>query len=128
LQGVTLRLADGSAAQGDVLIGADGIKSVVRAQIHGEVPASYTGFVAWRLTVPREKLPAGVMDLIGTVWCGPKNHCVLYWLRRGEILNFVGCPRRAVGGGILDTAAALGGAEGGLRRLAPEHPGDPRCG
>jgi salicylate hydroxylase len=95
LQGVTLRLADGSAAQGDVLIGADGIKSVVRAQIHGEVPASYTGFVAWRLTVPREKLPAGVMDLIGTVWCGPKNHCVLYWLRRGEILNFVGCPRRA---------------------------------
>ena len=53
-QDVTLTLADGSTATGDVLIGADGIKSAVRAQIHGAIPATYTGFVAWRLTVPRQ--------------------------------------------------------------------------
>lgn len=90
--GVTLKLADGSTALGDALIGADGIKSAVRRQIVGETPVKYTGYVAWRVTVPREKLPKDLMELVGTVWCGPKNHCVVYWLRRGELLNFVGCP------------------------------------
>src|SRR5437868_165243 len=37
--GVTLKLADGSSVTGDVLIGADGIKSAIRAQIAGETPA-----------------------------------------------------------------------------------------
>jgi salicylate hydroxylase len=90
--GVSLRLADGSTVSGNVLIGADGIKSAIRAQIAGETPATYTGYVAWRLTVARAKLPPDIMQLVGTVWCGPKNHCVVYWLRGGELLNFVGCP------------------------------------
>ena len=92
---VTLKLADGSSVSADVLIGADGIKSAIRAQIAGETPATYTGYVAWRLAVPRAKLPADIMELVGTVWCGPKNHCVVYWLRGGELLNFVGCPEEA---------------------------------
>jgi len=91
-QGATLKLADSSTVRGDVLIGADGIKSAIRAQIAGVRPAKYTGYVAWRVTVPRQKLPPDFMELVGTVWCGPKNHCVVYWLRRGELLNFVGCP------------------------------------
>ncbi|TMH45093.1 MAG: hypothetical protein E6H54_06790 [Betaproteobacteria bacterium] len=45
--------------------------------------------------MPRAKLPADIMELVGTVWCGPKNHCVVYWLRGGELLNFVGCPEEA---------------------------------
>jgi len=94
-RGVTLKLADGGTASGDVLVGADGIKSAIRPQIAGETPAKYTGYVAWRITVPREKLPRDIMDLVGTVWCGPKNYCVVYWLRRGELLNFVGCPEDA---------------------------------
>jgi len=93
--GVTLELADGTTAKGDGLVGADGIKSAVRGQIVGETPATYTGYVAWRLTVPRERLPADLMEIVGAVWCGPQNHCVVYWLRRGEVLNFVGCPEHA---------------------------------
>ncbi len=92
---VKLNFGDGSAATGDVLIGADGIKSVIRAQIVGETKVTYTGYVAWRLTVPRERLPANTMDLVGAVWCGPRNHTVLYWLCSGRVLNFVGCPERA---------------------------------
>ena len=93
--GVTVKLADGAQASGDVLVGADGIKSVIRARIAGETPARYTGYVAWRVTVARERLPPGVMDMVGAVWCGPRNHCVLYWLRSGRLLNFVGCPEHA---------------------------------
>jgi salicylate hydroxylase len=93
--GAMLNLADGTTVSGDIIVGADGIKSAIRAQIVGETPAKYTGYVAWRVTVPREKLPKDIMELVGTVWCGPKNHCVVYWLRRGELLNFVGCPEDA---------------------------------
>ena len=92
---VRLNFADGSSATGDVVVGADGIKSAVRAQIVGPTKATYTGYVAWRLTVPREKLPKNIMELVGAVWCGPRNHTVLYWLSSGRILNFVGCPERA---------------------------------
>jgi salicylate hydroxylase len=94
-RGVSVRLADGTQVSGEVLVGADGIKSAVRRAIAGETPARYTGYVAWRVMVPREKLPPGVMDRVGAVWCGPRNHCVLYWLRSGELLNFVGCPEHA---------------------------------
>ena len=88
--GVTLHFADGTSASGDLLIGADGVKSVIRDQIAGTVPATYTGDSVWRITVPRDKLPANFMDEVMSVWMGPGKHAVSYWIRRGEILNFVG--------------------------------------
>ena len=92
--GVQVRFANGATADGDLLVGADGIKSAIRAQIVGETPATYTGYVAWRLLVPRSKLPADIMERVGVVWCGPKNHAVVYWLCSGDVLNFVGIPER----------------------------------
>lgn len=87
---VELRFADGATARGDLLIGADGLKSVVRAQIAGEVPATYTGDAAWRLTVPVERLPAGLLAPVMSVFMGPAGHVVCYYLRAGALLNFVG--------------------------------------
>lgn len=88
--GVTLEFADGSSARGDILIGADGLKSVIRTQIVGEVPATYTGDAAWRLTVPVERLPKDFMEQAMLVWMGPGRHVVSYYLRGGKLLNFVG--------------------------------------
>jgi salicylate hydroxylase len=88
--GVTLLLADGRRVRGDVLIGADGIKSAIRAQILGETPVTYTGDVAWRAVVPVSRLPAGIMETVSTVWCGPHKHAVMYYLRGGTLMNFVG--------------------------------------
>lgn len=45
---VVARLADGSEEQGDILIGADGIRSVVRQQLHGPAEPHYSGITAWR--------------------------------------------------------------------------------
>jgi salicylate hydroxylase len=88
--GVKLRLAEGTIVQGDLLLGADGLKSVICQQIVGNVPASYTGDAAWRITVPVERLPRNFMEQVMMVWIGPGRHVVAYYLRAGALLNFVG--------------------------------------
>ena len=89
-QAVTLHFEDGTTAQGDLLVGADGVKSIIRDQICGAVPATYTGDAAWRVTVPTNKLPKDFMDQVMAVWLGPGLHAVCYYIRGGELLNFVG--------------------------------------
>jgi salicylate hydroxylase len=88
--GVELRFADGSSARGDLLIGADGLKSVVRAQMFGAAPATYTGDAAWRAVVPTERLPKNLLEQVMSVFMGPDGHVVCYYLRDGALLNFVG--------------------------------------
>jgi salicylate hydroxylase len=88
--GVTVQFEDGTSAQGDLLVGADGVKSVVRDQICGAVPATYTGDACWRVTIPAELLPKNFMDKVMSVWLGPGLHAVCYYIRGGDLLNFVG--------------------------------------
>jgi salicylate hydroxylase len=95
--GVTLRLdggADGGAAHGDVLIGADGVHSRIREAIFGPDRPQFTGFVAWRGTIPIGKLPLHMRHLVGTNWIGPGSHVVHYPVHRGEYMNFIGSVER----------------------------------
>jgi len=55
--GVTASFADGTRARGDLLIGADGIRSTVRAQIMPDAQPAYAGYVAWRGLIPEATLP-----------------------------------------------------------------------
>jgi salicylate hydroxylase len=90
-QGVELRFAEGGAAHGELLIGADGLKSIVRQQIAGNVPATYTGDAAWRVTLPAKRVPRGLVDEVMSVWMGPGGHFIAYYIRGGgALLNFVG--------------------------------------
>lgn len=88
--GIKLCLADGTKAGGDLLIGADGLKSVVSYQIVGNVAATYTGDAAWRIVVPVERMPKDFMEPVMMVWMGPGRHLVAYYLRAGDLLNCVG--------------------------------------
>ncbi|MFJ8210378.1 FAD-dependent monooxygenase [Streptomyces sp. NPDC096033] len=50
--GVRLSFEDGSTAEGDVLIGADGFHSVVRRQLVGLEDSQDSGYVCWLAVVP----------------------------------------------------------------------------
>jgi 2-polyprenyl-6-methoxyphenol hydroxylase-like FAD-dependent oxidoreductase len=56
--GITAHFTDGAVARGDLIVGADGIRSTVRAQVLPDVEPQYAGYVAWRGLVPEAALPA----------------------------------------------------------------------
>ena len=78
----------GNKYTGAALIGADGIKSIVREQFVGD-PARVTGHVVYRAVVDREAFPADLRWNAAAIWVGPKCHLVHYPLRGGEQYNLV---------------------------------------
>ena len=93
--GAEVVFTDGRKVRADLLVGADGIKSVLRQHVVDEAPASFTGQVAWRLSIPTERIPVHLRpDVVSSIWCGPNNHAVMYYMRSGDVLNFVGCVER----------------------------------
>ena len=89
-RGVTVRCANGAEHSADLVIGADGIHSMLRQRNLGDTPARFTGNVAWRCMLPAARLPPGFKDPVVEVWAGPKRHVVIYPIRGGEWINFVG--------------------------------------
>lgn len=74
---------------GDLLVGADGIHSVIRAELWGDSAPRFTGNVAWRALVPVERLPVGLIRPMSTAWWGPDKHFVHYYVRGGALVNCV---------------------------------------
>ena len=88
-EGPAARIDGDEALAADLVIGADGIRSVVRAQLNGAEEPVFARQVAWRGTVPADRLPANLVRPRVTVWAGPGRHLVTYQLRRGALVNFV---------------------------------------
>jgi len=84
-----LRFADGETAGADVVIGADGIHSMVRAALTEPAPATYSGLCAFRALVPAEKAPAFARRAAHTLWLGPDHHLVHYPISAGRLVNLV---------------------------------------
>jgi salicylate hydroxylase len=93
--GAELRFADGASVTAKLVVGADGVHSVVRASLFGAVKPQFCGIVAWRGVVPMERVPPSISRTIGTNWIGPGSHVVHYPLRAGTLLNVVGVTERA---------------------------------
>src|SRR4051794_14616492 len=62
---VSLKLESGAAADGDALIGADGVHSRVRQALLGADRPEFTGTIAWRGIVPMERLPRHMARMVG---------------------------------------------------------------
>jgi salicylate hydroxylase len=81
---------NGAQIRTDVLIGADGIHSSVRAALFGAEEPRFAGCVAYRGLVPAERVAPLGLELGSQSWVGPGAHFVHYFVSRGCMLNFVG--------------------------------------
>ena len=88
--GVTLCFEDGSEAQADLLIAADGVHSLVREHMLGPEKPHFTGKVAYRTTYPMALLGGREIGVGRTKWWGPDRHIVIYpTTRNRDELYFV---------------------------------------
>jgi salicylate hydroxylase len=80
---------DGERVKADAVIVADGVNSVLRHQLTGTEQVTFSGSAAYRGLVPAADVEH--LDLEPySVWLGPGRHFVQYYVRGGELLNFVG--------------------------------------
>jgi salicylate hydroxylase len=88
--GARIDFADGSHARADVLIGADGIHSVIRTVVGAQAGPVSDGVMAYRGLIPAERLE-GIYDM-GTwsMWVGPGQSFLTYPVSAGALLNVVG--------------------------------------
>ncbi len=86
--GVTVFDQNGKVHKGLALIGADGVKSVVRQQFVGD-SARVSGHVVYRAVVDKADFPETLRWNAASIWVGPNCHLVHYPLRGGEQYNVV---------------------------------------
>ncbi|WP_433286178.1 FAD-dependent monooxygenase [Pseudonocardia sp. CA-142604] len=90
--------ADGSGARviagaedlrGDLVVGADGLRSVVRACLLGGARPVGEGYAAYRGAVPFDRVASIADGEDVLLWVGPGMHLIQYPIRRGELYNQV---------------------------------------
>ncbi len=86
--GVRVTDAAGRVHEGAAVVGADGVRSVVRQKLVGDTHR-VSGHVVYRAVVPKAEMPADLRWNAAAIWVGPNCHLVHYPLRGGEQYNLV---------------------------------------
>jgi salicylate hydroxylase len=87
---VVLTFANGAQREADVVIGADGVNSVIRRALYGDDSPTYTGQMVWRALLQGSDVPPDVLEPSGHIqWVGPGCHLLGYYLRGREVVNIV---------------------------------------
>src|SRR3546814_1567084 len=73
------KFSDGSEVEADVVLGADGIHSVVREKLFGEDAPRFTYNLCWRMVVPFDEPDFNLVAPASTMWFGPNGHIVTYY-------------------------------------------------
>jgi salicylate hydroxylase len=84
-----VRFANGASVATDVVVGADGIHSELRPHVFPPSQPVFHGTISYRGLVPRERLPGWPMDR-WQMWAGPAKHFLVFPVRHGEMVNYVG--------------------------------------
>ncbi|MGW6445738.1 FAD-dependent oxidoreductase [Lentzea sp. NPDC055074] len=110
--GPAVLLANGTAFLTDGIIGADGLRSVIRAQLVGDGEPRVSGHTIYRSVIPMDQVPKGLRANAVCLWAGPKWHFVHYPISGGEALNLAVTKddgaTEAVAGVVADRDHVLG--------------------
>jgi len=81
--------ANGASTEADIVIGADGIHSELRPHVFPPSTPVFSSTSAYRGTVPHERVPDWPVDR-WQMWLGKGKHFLVFPLRAGKLINFVG--------------------------------------
>lgn len=85
-----LKFDNGVEVEAEYVIGADGVRSVIRRALYGADNPTYTGQMVWRALLNSSDVPAEIMEPKGHVqWVGPGCHFIAYYIRNGKQVNIV---------------------------------------
>src|SRR5918993_362092 len=116
---VRASIEGGEAITGAAIIGADGLRSRLRAKMFDEGEPNMIGYVAHRSVVPMAQVPKHVQRDEVVLWAGPGFHIVHYPLRRGELFNLVAVFRTPTYSQKFDAAACIREVEQNYRTAHP---------
>jgi len=87
---IVLAFDNGERVEAEFVIGADGVRSMVRRALYGDDNPTYTGQMVWRALLDASIVPQDVLEPTGHIqWVGPGRHLLAYFIRRGKLLNIV---------------------------------------
>lgn len=84
-----VRFANGEVIDADMVLGADGIHSVMREYASPGNAVVHSGSMAYRGLIPADKAPFWPRD-ISQIWMGHGKHFLVFPVRSGELINYVG--------------------------------------
>jgi salicylate hydroxylase len=87
---VVLIFDNGERVEAQYVIGADGVRSVIRQTLYGADNPTYTGQMVWRALLNGTDVPEWVTEPSGHIqWVGPGCHLLAYKIRKGKQVNIV---------------------------------------
>jgi salicylate hydroxylase len=86
---VEVEFENGARVIADVVVGADGIHSTARRALFGAENPRFTGCACYRGLIPAERLAHLALPATVELWMGPGQHFVHYFVRGGQLVNFV---------------------------------------
>ena len=94
---VSLTFEDGERVKADVVIGADGVHSLIRDHVAGQENPRFTGRIAYRTTFPTSLLKGVDIGMSRTKWWGSDRHIVIYHTtaNRDEVYFVTSTPEKA---------------------------------
>ncbi len=128
--GIEVRCANGSVFEADLVVCADGVGSRFRSAFQPAASPAYSGYVAWRGTIPESQLDRAVVDRLGdaiTYFVYANSHILVYPIpaadgsvERGDrLMNFVWYRNYLEGGDLDDLLTGIDG----VRREVSMPPG-----
>lgn len=117
-------LDNGERVEGDLIVGADGIHSIVRNALRGPEKTQFSNILMWRSLIPASKLEGLHLPVRGNNWFGPGRTVISYWVRPDLYSILASVPATEVqreswtdSGDIAELKRSFSGSEPTVRKL-----------